>query len=342
MFTPTTAVRPRLVLRSARMRAATATAPALLKPMRLRSALSPTWRHSRGRSLPGCAWAVTVPTSTKPKPSIARPSTPRASLSKPAARPNGPATRRPNTSTSASVPAAKNAPCKKAARPGTRPTRDMSPKASSCARSGSMRRKRRLNRRGYTRSNLVGRRARSTASRAPQQGETDDGEHEGDEAVPRSEPGPHRRVREVLGHHERGRSDGKDPEELEADRDPRHGAPPPRGLREGERRDDVDETGEEGQRVGERRLVEAREDLGRSPRGGCQREQAVAEHHETTETRGGAARLGRHHEIHSVRTRNWRKPVVRAATRRMTELQRERSMNETAAAAGSTRSTVMA
>ncbi len=60
-------------------------------------------RNSRGLSLPGCARAVTVPTSTNPKPSAghARSATPFLSI--PAARPTALGKRTPNTSTGASV-----------------------------------------------------------------------------------------------------------------------------------------------------------------------------------------------------------------------------------------------
>src|SRR5690606_12059806 len=74
-----------------------ASTPALLKPMRLTSARYSGSRNIRGRWLPGCGRGVTVPTSTKPKPSASRASTWRPSLSNPAARPTGLGKRRPST-----------------------------------------------------------------------------------------------------------------------------------------------------------------------------------------------------------------------------------------------------
>ena len=79
MLTPTTVPAPRA--RTAARRAATTSAPALLKPIRLTSARSAGSRNSRGRGFPGCGRAVTVPTSTAPNPSRASPRTPSASLS---------------------------------------------------------------------------------------------------------------------------------------------------------------------------------------------------------------------------------------------------------------------
>ena len=68
-------------------RTASAAAPALLKPIRLTIASSAGSRNSRGSGLPGCGWAVTVPTSTKPKPSSGQARRARPSLSSPAATP---------------------------------------------------------------------------------------------------------------------------------------------------------------------------------------------------------------------------------------------------------------
>src|SRR4051812_24555019 len=83
-------------------RRAAAAAPALLKPIRLISARSRGSRNSRGRGLPGWASAVTVPTSTNPKPSASSASMPAASLSNPAASPSGPGSSRPSAWTPSS------------------------------------------------------------------------------------------------------------------------------------------------------------------------------------------------------------------------------------------------
>ncbi len=60
-----------------------ASSPSLLKPSRLISASAWGRRNMRGLGLPGCAFGVTVPTSTKPKPMAPRPSMQRAFLSRP-------------------------------------------------------------------------------------------------------------------------------------------------------------------------------------------------------------------------------------------------------------------
>ena len=80
-------------------RRATASAPSLLKPIRLTTARSAGSRNSRGRGLPGCGSPVTVPTSTKPNPSAASASIPSAFLSNPAARPSAPGKVSPIAST---------------------------------------------------------------------------------------------------------------------------------------------------------------------------------------------------------------------------------------------------
>src|SRR5512139_587177 len=90
MLTPTTTGDAGPRRRRASSRLATASAPSLLKPIRLTTARSSGRRNSRGRGLPGCASPVTVPTSTNEKPSAARASIPSAFLSKPAASPRGP------------------------------------------------------------------------------------------------------------------------------------------------------------------------------------------------------------------------------------------------------------
>ena len=60
-----------------------------MNPSRLISARSASSRKTRGRGLPGCGRGVTVPISTKPKPSRSSASGTRASLSNPAAMPIG-------------------------------------------------------------------------------------------------------------------------------------------------------------------------------------------------------------------------------------------------------------
>ena len=57
--------------------------------MRLMTASSRSSRNSRGRGLPVCGFGVTVPISTKPKPSRSSASGTSAFLSKPAAMPTG-------------------------------------------------------------------------------------------------------------------------------------------------------------------------------------------------------------------------------------------------------------
>jgi hypothetical protein len=65
--------------------------------MRLMSALASVMRNMRGFGLPGCGNGVTVPISTKPKPSDATPSRKAPSLSRPAARPTALGKRMPMT-----------------------------------------------------------------------------------------------------------------------------------------------------------------------------------------------------------------------------------------------------
>src|SRR5699024_5724369 len=86
------------LLRRRRRLFAALPAPWLLKPIRLRIALSRTSRNRRGVGLPGWGDAVTVPTSLNPKPIAPHESTAAAFLSKPAASPSGPGNRRPSTS----------------------------------------------------------------------------------------------------------------------------------------------------------------------------------------------------------------------------------------------------
>ena len=76
---------------------AKAAAPALLNPIRLMIASLERSRNSRGWSLPGWAWAVTVPSSTKPKPSAGQAFAATPSLSIPAASPTADGKSTPNT-----------------------------------------------------------------------------------------------------------------------------------------------------------------------------------------------------------------------------------------------------
>jgi hypothetical protein len=70
-------------------RAATASTPSLLKPMRLIRALSFGRRNRRGLSLPAWAFGVTVPISTKPKPKVSSSRRYNRIFIKPAPRPTG-------------------------------------------------------------------------------------------------------------------------------------------------------------------------------------------------------------------------------------------------------------
>ncbi len=85
-------------------RSATASAPSLLKPIRLTIARSAGSRASRGRGLPGWGSPVTVPTSTNPNPSAASASMPTAFLSNPAASPSTPGKSMPITRVVVSTP----------------------------------------------------------------------------------------------------------------------------------------------------------------------------------------------------------------------------------------------
>ena len=95
IFAPTTPPRGR---RRA-SRAATASRPSLLKPMRLITAPSAVRRKRRGRGFPACGRGVTLPHSTKPKPAASMASGTSAFLSKPAARPTQALKLRPQSST---------------------------------------------------------------------------------------------------------------------------------------------------------------------------------------------------------------------------------------------------
>ena len=98
-LTPMSVPLMRPLCRTRSSRPAIASTPWLLKPIRLISALCSFSLNSLGFGLPGCGFGVTVPTSTKPKPTLASPSTAWASLSKPAARPMGLASSRPKNAT---------------------------------------------------------------------------------------------------------------------------------------------------------------------------------------------------------------------------------------------------
>ena len=73
--------------------------PSLLKPNRLMTAASSGRRNRRGRALPSCGRGVSVPTSTKPKPSLSIAPGTSAFLSNPAARPSGFGTFSPRAAT---------------------------------------------------------------------------------------------------------------------------------------------------------------------------------------------------------------------------------------------------
>ena len=138
MFTPTTGPP-----RARPSRAAAAAAPALLKPILLTSARSAVSRNIRGLGFPGCARAVTVPTSTNPNPSAASPRVPRASLSNPAARPSGPGNSSPSARTRSTGSRGPSHRPSSHAAPGTRATRPktrISPNAARCAASAGTRR----------------------------------------------------------------------------------------------------------------------------------------------------------------------------------------------------------
>src|SRR5659263_236871 len=165
----------------------------------------------------------------------------RAFLSNPAARPNGPGNVRPSVRTSPPAGAAAS----RAITPlssGTRPTRRISPNASSCARSGFMRRKTRLNRRRYTRYNLLvgdGPGGTVAAPRAgvPEPREAEEGQHQRHVAVALAVRGPHRRGGEVSRIEHRDRPDDEDTDELDEHRRPRDRPPAAAPLRARDRRE---------------------------------------------------------------------------------------------------------
>ena len=120
-------------------RSATAAAPSLLKPSRFTMAWSATSRCRRGRALPGCGTAVTVPTSTNPKPSAANASAARAFLSNPAARPSGLGKSQPSARTRNRASSTTHCRRSIAAPPGTRAATRIAAVPASCARSASIR-----------------------------------------------------------------------------------------------------------------------------------------------------------------------------------------------------------
>ena len=146
MFTPTTTgCRPRRARRAhraCRLRrcAAAAAAPALLKPIRFTTARSAGSRNIRGRGLPGCARAVTVPTSTNAKPSAPSASAPRASLSNPAASPSGPGRSRPSARTRRTGSRGASQRRSNQATPGSVPAARISQNPAACAVSAGSRR----------------------------------------------------------------------------------------------------------------------------------------------------------------------------------------------------------
>lgn len=90
----------------------------LVCPHLLMTASSSSSRKTLGLGFPSWGSGVTVPTSTKPKPTLYSPSTASPCLSKPAARPSGLRNRRPRTRTSCgAAPPADTGP----ARPGASP-----------------------------------------------------------------------------------------------------------------------------------------------------------------------------------------------------------------------------
>ena len=133
-----------------RRRAATADAPGLGKPIRLSSARSRSTRKTRGGGLPGCGWAVTVPTSTKPKPSRPSPSKQLASLSSPAATPSGLGKLRPSASTRSTGSRVASSRRSRTAQPGIRYAARSVAAASRCACSGASRRSTRSNSAAYS------------------------------------------------------------------------------------------------------------------------------------------------------------------------------------------------
>jgi hypothetical protein len=133
MFTPVTGpvrLRPRSV-------AAAAAAPALLNPILFTSARSAVSRNILGLSLPGCARAVTVPTSTNPNPSAPSPRVARASLSNPAASPTGPGNSRPSARTRST---GSRGPSQRPSTPAAGPVSLISQNPTPCAASAGTRR----------------------------------------------------------------------------------------------------------------------------------------------------------------------------------------------------------
>ena len=130
--------------------------------------------------------------------------------------------------------------------------------------------------------------------------EAEERQHERHEQVARAEPGPHRRMREQLGHHEAQRADDQHARELEHDRHPRHEVPAAAaGEHERERGHDVHERRKRRERVGERRLVEALDDLHEGPTGGAEGHDRVDDHEHAADA-GHAGAGGRRHNQTSL------------------------------------------
>ena len=93
-------------------------------------------RHAEqpGRGLPGCAWAVSVPASTKPNPSASQAASATPSLSKPAASPTGLGKRTPKT-VRASAPVVRRArrPARAAGASGNRSRQQCKPRIAAGA-----------------------------------------------------------------------------------------------------------------------------------------------------------------------------------------------------------------
>ena len=138
MLAPTVTPRPESGLEGSRAEAAAA--PWLLKPIRLTSARSTGSRISRGFGLPGCGSAVNVPTSTNANPRAPRARTPTASLSKPAAKPSGPDSSRPNAWTRSTGSRGASQCRSSHTQPGTAAAQRISANPSRCAASAGIRR----------------------------------------------------------------------------------------------------------------------------------------------------------------------------------------------------------
>src|SRR4051794_34957994 len=98
-----------------------------------------TRRNNRGFSLPGCGCAVTVPTSTKPKPIAGQARSAMPFLSMPAASPTGDGKRMPKTVRAGAVAIDPKSRAAAPGAPGTRPRRRRPASVCSCATSASPR-----------------------------------------------------------------------------------------------------------------------------------------------------------------------------------------------------------